>query len=443
MSAMGNTGTTPRSSRGKDKQGKTKVEEGLVVERVAVDDLLPWPGNPRIGDLGLIVESLETNGQYRPLVVQKSTNYVIAGNHTLQAAQHIGWEHVDVTYLDVDDQAAKRIMLVDNRSQDLADYDYDVLAEVLKTVDDLTGTGFIQAELDALLNVQQELANAEDPDLVFPEDESEESNPLAEDQVDEIPDLGTVHTLRTDIFFLPTSDENRWDIPMLLPDMIPELPETVIPWVGPVISADSDDGKQHFMYQYSSDSTRDMPWDRTIMSFYIHDQRFENWWSDPAHYVSRMLNADIYSLVTPDYSLYENTPRSTCLMNVYRAYWIGRFAQEAGVKVIPNLTWRDEDFDYCFAGVPEEPNCAAIQVQTMSRNDKEQERAYVRSLNKVIEQVKPKSLLVYAGPRGRALVESMKLPTRVVMCSNRSEMKDNWRLKRDENLRGEHNQRVK
>jgi ParB-like chromosome segregation protein Spo0J len=73
---------------------------------------------------------LEINKQYRPIVVQKSTNKILAGNHTWLAAQSLGWEEIAVVYVDVDDVAAKRIVLADNRTNDLADYDGQILAEL-------------------------------------------------------------------------------------------------------------------------------------------------------------------------------------------------------------------------------------------------------------------------------------------------------------------------
>ncbi|CAA9478599.1 MAG: hypothetical protein AVDCRST_MAG17-11 [uncultured Solirubrobacterales bacterium] len=56
-------------------------------------------------------------------MVQRSTRAVVAGNHSLQAARELGLEEVSVTLLDIDDEQAKQIMLVDNRTNDLASYD--------------------------------------------------------------------------------------------------------------------------------------------------------------------------------------------------------------------------------------------------------------------------------------------------------------------------------
>jgi site-specific DNA-methyltransferase (adenine-specific) len=130
----------------------------LNVVSIPLDDVQPHPSNPRRGDVAAIAESLLIHGQYRPIVVQKSTGYVLAGNHTWKGARRLrdnntsGWDRIDAVILDVDDVEAKRIMLVDNRSADLGTYDDGVLAELLRDLPDLSGTGYDEAALDEILD---------------------------------------------------------------------------------------------------------------------------------------------------------------------------------------------------------------------------------------------------------------------------------------------------
>ena len=127
------------------------IPESLAPMAVAIADLRPYGANPRQGNVATIAESLQVNGQYRPVVVNKRTGEILAGNHTYAAALSLGWTELAVTYVDVDDEQAKRIVLVDNRSNDLATYDDAALAELLGTLDGLTGTGFSDRDLAALL----------------------------------------------------------------------------------------------------------------------------------------------------------------------------------------------------------------------------------------------------------------------------------------------------
>jgi DNA modification methylase len=126
---------------------------GAIAETVSVplESLKPYPSNPRNGDIELIADSLRHHGQYRALVVQRSTNRVLAGNHTLHALHETGATEALVHMRDVDDEEAARINLVDNRANDVAKYDDGLLAELLQSLPDLEGTGFDDRALDDLL----------------------------------------------------------------------------------------------------------------------------------------------------------------------------------------------------------------------------------------------------------------------------------------------------
>jgi hypothetical protein len=128
--------------------------------RIAVKNLSPFPGNPRRGQVDVIAESLAVFGQYRPIVVNegKLTGRpfeVLAGNHTLMAATRLGWEEIDTWVIDVDDETAKKIVAIDNRSSDLGVYDDRSLLELLAELEDLTGTGYSDKELAALIKSQE------------------------------------------------------------------------------------------------------------------------------------------------------------------------------------------------------------------------------------------------------------------------------------------------
>lgn len=128
----------------------------LKTTRIQLADLHPHPDNPRRGDVAAIKASLEAHGQYRPLLVQAGTLRVLAGWHTSRALVELGEADADVILLDVGDDEARRILLADNRTGDLAGYDEAQLAELLTDLGDLAGTGFTEADLDDLIAELQE-----------------------------------------------------------------------------------------------------------------------------------------------------------------------------------------------------------------------------------------------------------------------------------------------
>ncbi|MGF0177251.1 ParB/RepB/Spo0J family partition protein [Streptomyces sp. Marseille-Q5077] len=134
-----------------------RIPESLADLAVPIAELNPYHRNPRTGDLDAISESLSVNGQYRPIVVNRGTltgrpSEILAGNHTFKAAKQLGWTEIAVTWLDVDDDAAAKIVIVDNRTNDLAGYDSVLLADILTDLPDLQGTGYDQGQLDQLLD---------------------------------------------------------------------------------------------------------------------------------------------------------------------------------------------------------------------------------------------------------------------------------------------------
>jgi ParB-like chromosome segregation protein Spo0J len=140
------------------------MEEIMEIETIALDQLHQFEGNARKGDVSLIAESLFVNGQYKPIVVNRGTytgkpNEILAGNHTAQAALSLGWQSIHVVYVDVDEASAAKIVIADNRTNDLASYDNDALLALIESVDDLDGTGWTDdslAEFVASLNEEDE-----------------------------------------------------------------------------------------------------------------------------------------------------------------------------------------------------------------------------------------------------------------------------------------------
>ena len=151
---------------------EANIKVGQAVQ-VRINDLTPYPQNPRRGDIQAIAESLSYHGQFKPIVVNKTNNVILAGNHTYKAAKRLGWKHISVVYVDVEPIEARRIMLADNRINDLASYNEGLLESVLKTFDDLNGTGFTEGDIKALEKIINDGEN--------PKSDKEPSDKLQDD----------------------------------------------------------------------------------------------------------------------------------------------------------------------------------------------------------------------------------------------------------------------
>lgn len=126
---------------------------------VPIDSVQRHPRNPRRGDVALVADSLDRYGQTRPIVVWQgepaTVPLIVAGNHTWQAAQRLGWTHIAaLSDPAMTEGEATDFLLMDNATSDRADYDEPALLTRLQLLYDsgrLAGTGFTPDDLDDML----------------------------------------------------------------------------------------------------------------------------------------------------------------------------------------------------------------------------------------------------------------------------------------------------
>ena len=435
------------------------------VVRVPLSQLTPHPRNPRQGNVQAVADSLKVNGQYKPIVVQKSTQTILAGNHTWLGARRNGWTHIDAVFLDVDDESGLRIMLADNKTSDDSTYDESVLAEILASLattdTGLDGTAFDPGELQDLVDSVSRM-NQSAPDLdgmlsAMPKtdfhtqskreqyeaendnDEVREAKKArgvtkaaegADDEADSIDEIRDGEVELQAVLEVKVTNVDFWkrigreggdsfEIPPLREDMLlDELPSPLGTWAGNDVTP--DDGVKWFLYNYSLGGTKGLPFDRTILAFNTHDDKFEGWWETPAWYASRVIYKGCRIAVLPDFSFYYTQPRVVHLMNVHRAQWMGRFFQEAGMKVIPRLQFDYNDpntLDIALRGIPRN-----VPVLATSQQNIEEEKLngpkITKILQEALDEIQPKQFLYYCGPGGKRAMAGVRTDAEVVYLEN-------------------------
>jgi ParB-like chromosome segregation protein Spo0J len=116
----------------------------MRVQAIPLNSLVFDPKNPRSHNqrnLDAIQASLNRHGQVEPLLVQRSTQMVIAGNGRLEAMKSMAWEFAQCVLLDVNDQQARELSIALNRTGELAGWNEAVLAEHLSALASLPDTG--------------------------------------------------------------------------------------------------------------------------------------------------------------------------------------------------------------------------------------------------------------------------------------------------------------
>jgi hypothetical protein len=122
---------------------------------IPIDAITEHPDNPNQGDIGAIAESMSEHGFYGAVLVQRSTRYIVAGNHRHRTAKAKGAQTIPGFWLDVDDDTALRILAIDNRSTHLATFDESKLLALLTGLAarprGLRGTGYDGDDVDDLV----------------------------------------------------------------------------------------------------------------------------------------------------------------------------------------------------------------------------------------------------------------------------------------------------
>lgn len=116
--------------------GYVKFHESLEPLMESIESVQAHPANPRNGDVDAVAKSIQVNGYVAPVIAQKSTGYIIAGNHRYYALMSLGSDHIPVVWVDMDDISAKNYMLDDNRTSDLGQYDNANLLAILEELDE-------------------------------------------------------------------------------------------------------------------------------------------------------------------------------------------------------------------------------------------------------------------------------------------------------------------
>lgn len=123
---------------------------------VPIESVKPYENNPRYNDNGVaaLAESIKQFGWTKPIVVD-AQNVIIAGHTRLKAAQLLGLKEVPVSVADwLTEEQAKAYRLADNKSGELAEWDYDKLVEEIQKAKntDFSALGFSEIELMGLSN---------------------------------------------------------------------------------------------------------------------------------------------------------------------------------------------------------------------------------------------------------------------------------------------------
>lgn len=236
---------------------------------------------------------------------------VIGGNMRFSAVKSLGWKDMPCIVLpeSIPTAKLKEIAIKDNGL--FGDWDMDLLANMW---DDLPLSDW---GADVRWNDAGISGEGSAPSYAGDDEEEEEENGIG--------DNAFYNSMLKDCIY---ESDNEFEIPNLLPNrQAGKLELPFAPW-----GADSRLRKGISTYH-----------------FYVEDYRFEAIWKNPV----KVLSSGVNAVIEPNLSLYDTTPVSFGLYQIYRKRWISRYFQECGVSLYADLNVARKFYGYNRLGIPE------------------------------------------------------------------------------------------
>lgn len=312
---------------------------------VDINKIIPYEKNARKNDSAVkyVAESIKQFGFRQPLILDKD-NVIICGHTRLKAAKKLNISQVPcIIAEDLTEEQVKAYRLADNKVSEKSEWDFDLL----------------DAEIAELPEFDFESLGFE----------------FVEEEVEGEPKAKKNERLRTDeAYNLPYVDLSRcagkYQMPII--EREEHIPNSLIGFNYAMTSKDKSAG----------------------IHWYIDDYQMERVWVSPEKYIEILKAYDC--VLTPDFSLYMDMPYSMKIWNVFRSRLIGQMCQDAGLNVIPTVSWAEEaTFDFAFDGLPEN---GVLSISTVGvKNSPEALEIWKAGVTELIKRKKPKVLLVYGG----------------------------------------------
>ena len=115
------------------------MNENLKIIYKNVEELIPYENNPRNNDAAvpMVAESIKDFGFKIPIVID-SDNVIVAGHTRLKAAKMLKLDSVPcIVADDLTEEQAKAFRLVDNKTAELAEWNFEKLEIELDGLDDV------------------------------------------------------------------------------------------------------------------------------------------------------------------------------------------------------------------------------------------------------------------------------------------------------------------
>ena len=315
--------------------------DNLKIEYVDINTLKEYEKNAKLHpqeQIEQIKKSIQEFNMIDPIGVWKD-NSIIEGNGRYKACMQLGIKEVPIIRLDhLTDEERKAYILVHNKLNMDTGFDLDILNDELLNIDTIDMNDFgLEIKFDD----------------IFKENERHRTNDTY--------NLGII------------DNENASEF-----------------WQMPIIKNDNFIPSKLIGFNYAKTSKEK----NVGIHFYLDDYQFERLWNKPEEYVDILKQYEC--ILSPDFSLYMDMPMPMKIWNIYRSRLIGQYYQSQGIKVIPTLSWAEEEtFEFCFEGIPKG---SIVSISTIGvKKNKEALKIWKTGVDELIKRIEPSTILIYGG----------------------------------------------
>ena len=321
----------------------------MEILNIQINKLIPYDKNPRNNDgaVECVANSISEFGFKNPIIIDKN-NVIVCGHTRFEAAKKLNLDTVPcIVADDLTDEQTRAFRIVDNKTAEIATWDF----------------GLLESELEAITDIDMSDFNFD----VF--EFSREDEGFEQQKVNERERTFNTYNLQYNDL---ERTAGKYQMPIIEKTIIDPPKEQPL----------------GFNYVLSTQQK-----DRAV-HFFLDDYQFERIWNAPELYIEKLI--DFYCVFTPDFSLYSDMPVAMQIWNTYRSRLIGQIMQDYGITVIPTISWGlPETFDFCFDGIEQGSICVVGTIGV--KKDKTAMQIWRDGMDEMIKRIKPSAIWCYGG----------------------------------------------